>query len=238
MRPGTVLRKRLNFFRWRCVTFRRQDPIPTGAGPSSRVPTLRTWVMVHFLFHGSGPPGDPFFGAKMKITKHSTHHTHRTVANKHHQNGNKHSRQTKSIIMGIGGFTQCLYKSVELEWEHFWHILNELKKKRVRAPERDDVETPEPDDNNSNEYIHPVIDIDANNIAFKRLHDPGFLLNVTMNLIQKGVKVNMIADNRDYRHSSKRASYQRIANREISRLDIQDLNMELNAGLQAGHQNN
>lgn len=119
----------------------------------------------------------------------------------------KHHHLLTSNIMGIGGFTQCLYKSRELEWEHVWHILNELKKKRVWVPTCHVVEIPNPDNNNhGNEYIHPIIDIDANNIVFKRLHDPGFLLNITMDLIQKGVKVNMIADNRDNRHSSKRAS--------------------------------
>ena len=82
-------------------------------------------------------------------------------------------------------------------------------------------------------YRAPVIDIDANNVAFRDTKTPiQFISDCVSCGVNEGIETNVIADNRDRRHSSKRASYIRAARRERSRLDCVELNMKLNAGLQ------
>ena len=82
----------------------------------------------------------------------------------------------------------------------------------------------------------PIIDIDANNVAFRL---PGksaeSLLDLNRQLVVKeGLKVNVITDNHSERHSSKRASYQRAAKREVAQLDADQLHFQLNNALQSG----
>jgi len=64
------------------------------------------------------------------------------------------------------------------------------------------------------------IDIDANLLAFKYKKDPiSGIINFCSILLNEGAHVTVIADKRDYRHHSKRATTMRQAQREDARLN-------------------
>jgi len=77
----------------------------------------------------------------------------------------------------------------------------------------------------------PSIDIDANNIGFRKnkyLDEVDMNISIAEALRKKGAKVCIIADNKTRRHSSKRASSIRAAKREKNRLKEIELSIKLN----------
>ena len=151
--------------------------------------------------------------------------------------------------MGTDQFTPCMRKSIELDIEHMLHILQVLKKQNNHSSLQSDTNgTPVAASATSTftnasaiqsdinaECVYPSVSIDANNIAFKSLVDPiNFVLDVTKSLATAGITVNVVADNRNCRHDSKRKSHQRIAIIEKARLDHSQLSNEMQSQLQAG----
>ena len=110
--------------------------------------------------------------------------------------------------MGIQSFTRCFHQSVALEWVHLLHILHELKKERESCDDDDGADDQNTSTGVSNTFTVPIIDIDANNVAFRL---PGksaeSLLDLNQKLVREGLKVNVMTDNRSERHSSKRVLY-------------------------------
>ena len=139
--------------------------------------------------------------------------------------------------MGIHGFSDCCYKSIQLEWEHLLHVLHYLKRKRLSLSDESVVANSiGSNDTQPSKMGSPIIDIDANNIGFNFLKSsPALsLLDMTQYFTDNGISVKMVADNKDIRHCSKRASFKRASEREIAWLDFEQLHMELNHKLQNG----
>ena len=111
--------------------------------------------------------------------------------------------------MGIQSFTTCFHKSVALEWVHLLHILHKLKEERESCNDDDGADDQNTSTGVNNTFTVPIIDIDANNVAFRLpCKSAESLLDLNQKLVKEGLKVNIITDNRSERHSSKKASYQ------------------------------
>ena len=134
------------------------------------------------------------------------------------------SHQIITTIMGIDGFTHCFWKSVKLEWVHVVYLPHELK--RHRFVTNDSVT------NDSSTCSSPVVDIDANNIAFKDLDDPvSFVIDCVREGIKSDLEMNETLDG-DSRHHSKRASCARKANKLRCSALAQTLKAQLSAEIQ------
>ena len=106
--------------------------------------------------------------------------------------------------MGTSGFTQCMWKSVPLQWEHIVYLLHELNK-NVHLTNSESIDT------NNISYSPPVIDIDANNIGYKALNSPfSFIRDCLRLFIHSGLESHVIVDGKN-RHHSKRDSFNRRA---------------------------
>ena len=89
--------------------------------------------------------------------------------------------------MKIDRFTHYFCKLVKLEWAYVVYLLHELKRYHFVA--NDSVI------NDSSTYSSPVVDIDANNIAFKDLHDlVSFVIDCVREGIKSDLKMNAILD--------------------------------------------
>lgn len=136
--------------------------------------------------------------------------------------------------MGIESPKKFLYNSIPLKWEHVVYLAFELARQKNNTHHHHSGTTND-DADPSNTIITPTIDMDGNQIGFKFLEAAGGahhgVWKCAVAASGENMKVNIIFDG-DERSSSKRASSTRSFKRELSRLQIIDLEKKITACIQ------
>ena len=134
--------------------------------------------------------------------------------------------------MGINSASKLVYKTITLTLEQVAEVFFALASENAREEhDQNDASVLQEgsEDLSSNVPKNiPCIDVDCNNVAFHNKYHDSVVANIcVMEALRKmGAKVTMIADG-ESRHFSKRASADRIIQREKSRLRAIELNTRL-----------
>jgi hypothetical protein len=115
--------------------------------------------------------------------------------------------------MGLPSPASLLFSSDEMELPHLYAILSARRRRAMTASTENE---------NNNLPRQPCVDIDANQVVMRLIKKTGGavhnIIGIVSLLAKDGVDVCIIADNENCRPQTKRASVERAAKREHSRI--------------------